>query len=211
MAVANSRFICSVRLGSHGYLRKRLSLPTLQHSGNVSLHRLIVGLAEPISRCAIQVRILPCLKRHHKAIRHYFSRSKHWMRQTTPTHFHSSMRLSTKVYHGTWAVQRHSISEERSSTSLCHSPDPTFLIPVLRFLTSDVPGAKADLQESLVLNPALTQSLVKLASVHMEEGDNRQALESFERAIEVDPSDPDVYYHRGQGMFPLPPFYCVAS
>ncbi|KIM60211.1 hypothetical protein SCLCIDRAFT_1216967 [Scleroderma citrinum Foug A] len=70
-----------------------------------------------------------------------------------------------------------------------------------KFLTSDVPGAKADLQESLVLNPALTQSLVKLASVHMEEGDNRQALESFERAIEVDPSDPDVYYHRGQVHF----------
>ena len=78
--------------------------------------------------------------------------------------------------------------------------DPTPLRMPYRFLTSDVPGAKADLQESLVLNPALTQSLVKLASVHMEQGDNKAALESFERAIETDASDPDVYYHRGQGM-----------
>jgi len=208
VAVANPHCICSVRLGSHGYLRKRLSLPTLQHSGNVSQCRLLVELAEPISRCAIQVYILPCPKRHHKATRHYSLRSKHWTRQTTLTHFHSSTRLLTKVYHGTWAVQRHSTSEERLSTSVCHSPDRTFLIPVRRFLTSDVPGAKADLQESLVLNPALTQSLVKLASVHMEEGDNKRALESFERAIEVDPSDPDVYYHRGQGVlkFHVPPF-----
>lgn len=143
MAVANPCCICSVRLGSHGYLHKCLSLPTVQHSRNISLYHLLVGLAESISLCAIQVHILPCLKHHHKATRHYFSHSKHWMRQTTPMHFHSSMRLSTKVYRGTWAMQRHSISEECSSTSVCHSvPNPTFLIPVCRILTSDVPVQK---------------------------------------------------------------------
>ncbi|KIJ19674.1 hypothetical protein PAXINDRAFT_69403 [Paxillus involutus ATCC 200175] len=70
-----------------------------------------------------------------------------------------------------------------------------------KFLTADVSGAKADLLESLILNPSLTQSLVKLASVHMEEGDNDQALKSFEDAIQINEDDPDVYYHRGQVYF----------
>ncbi|KIN96739.1 hypothetical protein M404DRAFT_927158 [Pisolithus tinctorius Marx 270] len=70
-----------------------------------------------------------------------------------------------------------------------------------KFLTSDIKGAKADLEESLALNPSLTQSLVKLASVHMEEGNHAQAMECFEQAIKVDSSDPDVYYHRGQVHF----------
>lgn len=68
-----------------------------------------------------------------------------------------------------------------------------------RFLTADVHGAKADLLESLTLNPSFVQSLVKLASVHMEEGDNAQAMKCFEDAIEINEDDPDVYYHRGQG------------
>ncbi|KAL4066371.1 hypothetical protein V8B97DRAFT_2066284 [Scleroderma yunnanense] len=80
-----------------------------------------------------------------------------------------------------------------------------------KFLTSDVSGAKADLQESLALNPTLTQSLVKLASVHMEEGDNKRAFASFEQAIEVDPSDPDVYYHRGQVDFITNDFTAAAE
>ncbi|KAG6330845.1 hypothetical protein ID866_8245 [Astraeus odoratus] len=80
-----------------------------------------------------------------------------------------------------------------------------------KFLTSDVPGAKADLQESLVLNPSFTQSLVKLASVHMEQGDNKGALESFEQAIKIDPSDPDVYYHRGQVHFITNDFAAAAE
>ncbi|KAI5999192.1 hypothetical protein EDD15DRAFT_2161160 [Pisolithus albus] len=70
-----------------------------------------------------------------------------------------------------------------------------------KFLTSDIPGAKADLEESLSLKPSLTQSLVKLASVHMEEGNHARAMECFEQAIKVDSSDPDVYYHRGQVHF----------
>ena len=84
------------------------------------------------------------------------------------------------------------------------SPLPEFTI-LCRFLTADVRGAKADLLESLTLNPSFTQSLVKLASVHMEEGDNAQAMKCFEDAIKVNEGDPDVYYHRGQGVLvPLP-------
>ena len=53
------------------------------------------------------------------------------------------------------------------------------------FLTADVTGAKADLLESLTLNPSFTQSLVKLARVHMEEGDKLQATKCLEDAIKV--------------------------
>jgi import receptor subunit TOM70 len=68
-----------------------------------------------------------------------------------------------------------------------------------RFLTGDVPGAKADLLASIDLVPSFSQSLVKVASVHMEQGDSKSAFECFEKAIECKPDDPDIYYHRGQG------------
>lgn len=68
-----------------------------------------------------------------------------------------------------------------------------------RFLTGDVEGAKTDLLESIALLPSFTQSLVKIASVHMEQGDPKKAFECFEDAITHNPNDPDIYYHRGQG------------
>jgi mitochondrial import receptor subunit TOM70 len=68
-----------------------------------------------------------------------------------------------------------------------------------RFLVGDVDGAKADLQQSIVLVPSYTQSLVKIASVHMEQGDPKKAFECFDEAIKHHPTDPDIYYHRGQG------------
>ncbi|KAF8551079.1 ADP ATP carrier receptor [Imleria badia] len=80
-----------------------------------------------------------------------------------------------------------------------------------KFLTADVRGAKADLLESLVLNPSFTQSLVKLASVHMEEGDNAQAMKCFEDAIQINEDDPDVYYHRGQVFFITNDFSSAAT
>lgn len=81
-----------------------------------------------------------------------------------------------------------------------------YLRPVLdlqvtnRFLTGDVDGAKVDFQESINLIPSFTQSLVKIASVHMEQGDPAKAFECFETAIQHNPNDPDIYYHRGQGV-----------
>lgn len=64
----------------------------------------------------------------------------------------------------------------------------------------DVDGAKADLEESIKALPSFTQSLVKIASVYMEQGDPQTAFECFEKAIAQNPDDPDIYYHRGQGM-----------
>lgn len=70
-----------------------------------------------------------------------------------------------------------------------------------KFLTGDVDGAKSDLEESIKLAPGFTQSLVKIASVHMEQGDPQKAFQCFEDAIKSNSDDPDIYYHRGQGMF----------
>ena len=43
---------------------------------------------------------------------------------------------------------------------------------------------------------------MKIASVHMEQGNPPAAFEAFEEAITQDANDPDIYYHRGQGMRP---------
>lgn len=68
-----------------------------------------------------------------------------------------------------------------------------------RFLTADVAGAKADLEESLKLVPSLTQSWVKLASIFMEQGDAEKTFDCFEEALKHNNKDPDIFYHRGQG------------
>jgi import receptor subunit TOM70 len=65
----------------------------------------------------------------------------------------------------------------------------------------EVVGAKEDLLESVKISPSSTYSLVKIASVHMEEGDPGKAFECFEEAIKHNPNDPDIYYHRGQGLY----------
>ncbi|KAF5351253.1 hypothetical protein D9756_008325 [Leucocoprinus leucothites] len=70
-----------------------------------------------------------------------------------------------------------------------------------KFLMGDVEGAKDDLNESIKLIPSFTQSLVKIASVHMEQGDPTTAFQCFEDAIKHNPNDPDIYYLRGQVFF----------
>ncbi|KAJ3999429.1 ADP/ATP carrier receptor [Lentinula boryana] len=70
-----------------------------------------------------------------------------------------------------------------------------------KFLIGDVEGAKDDLNESIQLVPSFTQSLVKIASVYMEQGQAEKAFECFEEAIKHNPEDPDIYYHRGQVLF----------
>lgn len=65
-------------------------------------------------------------------------------------------------------------------------------------MLGDTPGAKADFEKSLDLKPDYVQSLVKVASVHMEMGDAAGAFGDFEAAIRHNANDPDIYYHRGQ-------------
>ncbi|TFK35789.1 mitochondrial outer membrane translocase receptor TOM70 [Crucibulum laeve] len=70
-----------------------------------------------------------------------------------------------------------------------------------KFLMGDVDGAGDDFEESLKIVPTFTQSLVKIASVHMEKGDSDRAFERFNQAVACNPNDPDIYYHRGQVLF----------
>ncbi|KIL54763.1 hypothetical protein M378DRAFT_113931, partial [Amanita muscaria Koide BX008] len=80
-----------------------------------------------------------------------------------------------------------------------------------KFLTGDVEGAKNDLLESTVHAPSFTQSLVKLASVYMEQGDPKKAFECFDEAISHNPNDPDIYYHKGQVLFIMNEFTDAAE
>ena len=72
-----------------------------------------------------------------------------------------------------------------------------------RFLMTDVTGAKEDFLASIDLQPSLTQTWVKIASVYMEQGDPKKAFDCFEEAIKHNADDPDIYYHRGQGKQPV--------
>jgi Tfp pilus assembly protein PilF len=74
-----------------------------------------------------------------------------------------------------------------------------------RFLVGDIEGSKEDLLASIKLVPSFTQSLVKIASVYMEQSEQSKTFECFEDAIKQNPDDPDIYYHRGQGSGP--PFF----
>ncbi|KAF8183633.1 ADP/ATP carrier receptor [Pholiota molesta] len=80
-----------------------------------------------------------------------------------------------------------------------------------KFLTGEIAAAKADLEESVRIVPNFTQSLVKIASVHMEQGDPQQAFKCFDEAVESNSKDPDVYYHRGQVLFIMNEFADAAT
>ncbi|KAJ7577925.1 hypothetical protein C8J56DRAFT_1016670 [Mycena floridula] len=70
-----------------------------------------------------------------------------------------------------------------------------------KFLMGEIDSSKEDLLESIRLAPTFTQSLVKIASVHMEQSQPEEAFKCFELAISHNPNDPDIYYHRGQVLF----------
>ncbi|KAH6696917.1 import receptor [Plectosphaerella plurivora] len=61
--------------------------------------------------------------------------------------------------------------------------------------------AMADLTKSIELDPSLTQSYIKRASMNLELGAADKAAEDFEQALEQNGEDPDIYYHRAQLHF----------
>ncbi|KAG9042909.1 TOM (translocase of outer membrane) complex component [Tulasnella sp. UAMH 9824] len=75
-----------------------------------------------------------------------------------------------------------------------------------KFLVGETQTAKDDFLASIDLFPQFTQTLVKVASVHMELQDPVSAFAAFDRAIELDEKDPDIYYHRGQVRFLMSDF-----
>ncbi|ORY83781.1 hypothetical protein BCR37DRAFT_378765 [Protomyces lactucae-debilis] len=80
-----------------------------------------------------------------------------------------------------------------------------------KFVRADVESAMRDVNRSLELQPTLTNSLVKRASMHMEMGDRNRTLADFDKAIDINPEDPDIYYHRGQCNFILQDYATAAK
>ncbi|KAK8210880.1 mitochondrial precursor proteins import receptor [Phyllosticta capitalensis] len=75
-----------------------------------------------------------------------------------------------------------------------------------KYLKGDNQDALADLTKSVELQPSLTQSFIKRASMHLELGEREAAANDFEQATAQNPDDPDIYYHRAQLHFILSEF-----
>ncbi|GAB1315097.1 TOM (translocase of outer membrane) complex component [Madurella fahalii] len=61
--------------------------------------------------------------------------------------------------------------------------------------------ALADLSKSIELDPEMTQSYIKRASMNLELGSPEKAEEDFAAALAKNADDPDIYYHRAQLHF----------
>lgn len=61
--------------------------------------------------------------------------------------------------------------------------------------------ALADLSKSIELDPEMTQSYIKRASMNLELGSPEKAEEDFAAALSKNAEDPDIYYHRAQLHF----------
>ena len=70
-----------------------------------------------------------------------------------------------------------------------------------RYLRGENNAALEDLSKSVEIQPDLTQSYIKRASMHLELGNKDAAADDFKQAQEQQPDDPDIYYHRAQLNF----------
>jgi import receptor subunit TOM70 len=70
-----------------------------------------------------------------------------------------------------------------------------------RYLKGDTDDALKDMDKSIEIQPNLTQSYIKRASMHLELANPDAAERDFEAALEQDKEDPDIYYHRAQLHF----------
>lgn len=61
--------------------------------------------------------------------------------------------------------------------------------------------ALADMDKSISLDPSMTQSFVKRASMHLERGARDKAAQDLKEAVQQNDQDPDIYYHRAQLHF----------
>ncbi|MCJ1362903.1 Mitochondrial import receptor subunit TOM70 [Acarospora aff. strigata] len=75
-----------------------------------------------------------------------------------------------------------------------------------RYLRGENNDALTDLSKSVELQPSMTQSYIKRASMHLELGNREAAANDFEQATAQDKDDPDIYYHRAQLHFILGEF-----
>ncbi|KAK5710132.1 TOM (translocase of outer membrane) complex component [Elasticomyces elasticus] len=80
-----------------------------------------------------------------------------------------------------------------------------------RYLRGENDAALEDLNKSIELDPALVQSYVKRASMHLEQGKREEAAHDFELAMSHNDQDPDIFYHRAQLHFILSEFKDAAT
>lgn len=107
--------------------------------------------------------------------------------------------LNAKNFPHAFSLFNESIEQGLSNDdlkSIAHNMRGTF-----QFVIGNAKAALEDLDRSTQLKPEFTQSWVKKASVHMELSDKDEAFKDFDKAIEANSQDPDIYYHRGQGEF----------
>ncbi|KAH7412355.1 hypothetical protein DE146DRAFT_772598 [Phaeosphaeria sp. MPI-PUGE-AT-0046c] len=69
------------------------------------------------------------------------------------------------------------------------------------YLKGDNEDALKDMDKSIELQPTLTQSFIKRASMHLELANPDAAEADFAAALEQNASDPDIFYHRAQLHF----------
>ncbi|KAL5117055.1 TOM (translocase of outer membrane) complex component [Pleosporales sp. CAS-2024a] len=69
------------------------------------------------------------------------------------------------------------------------------------YLRGDNEDALQDMDKSISLQPTLTQSFIKRASMHLELANPDAAESDFAAALEQNESDPDIFYHRAQLHF----------
>jgi import receptor subunit TOM70 len=70
-----------------------------------------------------------------------------------------------------------------------------------RYLKGDNDDALKDMDKSVELQPSLTQSYIKRASMHLELANPAAAEADFATALEQNKDDPDIFYHRAQLHF----------
>ena len=80
-----------------------------------------------------------------------------------------------------------------------------------RYLEGDTTQALEDLTKSIKLQPSLTQSFIKRASMHLEMSRRDAAADDFEQATAQNKDDPDIFYHRAQLHFILGEFQEAAK
>ncbi|KAF7731599.1 TOM (translocase of outer membrane) complex component [Apophysomyces ossiformis] len=68
------------------------------------------------------------------------------------------------------------------------------------FLKGNTKDALEYFNKAIEADPKFVQSYIKRSSIFMEQGDVPSTFKQFEEAIAINPSDPDIYYHRGQGV-----------
>jgi mitochondrial import receptor subunit TOM70 len=69
------------------------------------------------------------------------------------------------------------------------------------YLRGNSDQALEDLAKSIELDPTLTQSYIKQASMRLELGDREGASRDFDLALQQNKDDPDIYYYRAQLYF----------